>query len=164
MEETPEVAMVIKDVFDRPLSLGDGAVYVITVGSRHRADDVKKVGALIPEETITHPRLRLVNLMNFHGEVPGAFRQITRTTMRNELQEVFDRRRPEYRAAGLEHDPSQNIFAAADFEGETVEALGLSATDTRFQVLLFDSRGRLVGQWQEVPEQDDLLGSLNPLL
>lgn len=154
----------LRDIFDRSVGPGDGAIYVVAVASRPRTDDLREVGRRIPDEIRTHPHVRVINVIDFDGSVPGAFETVTLASMKREMQDRMTEMRSTYRARGLEHDPSQNLFAVADFRGEQSRGMNVERSGQGFDLFVYDRRGRLAGQWSELPSEEELERVLRGLL
>ncbi|MEP6955951.1 MAG: hypothetical protein ABI883_03940, partial [Chthoniobacterales bacterium] len=90
------------------------------------------------------------------GKLAGPLQGVTRAVIRNRLNAEAKELQPQYAAKKLTHDPRQDLFVIADFDGTAVGRLGLSSDAGDVVVFLFDGHGKLAARWTGVPPDDAL--------
>jgi len=148
--------LIFRDVDGQEHSTSNGHVTIITVVTRQNEAKAKAVADRVPDRCLGNPKYRYVTLVNFQRKIPGPLQGLTKAIIRKRLTAEANRLRPKYTAKHITHDPRQDIFVVADFDGAGVTKLGLSPDSDGLGVFLFNGQGKLIARWSEVPPEDAL--------
>ncbi len=155
--------LTFEDVDGDELSTANGHVSIITVVTRENEEQARAVADLVPDRYVGDAKYRYITLVNFQGKLPGLVQGITRAVIRSRLEDEAKRLRPDYASRKLAHDPRDDLFVIADFDGSAVRKLGLSLETNEVEVFVFDGEGKLVARWQGAPPGDSLANTLKKL-
>ncbi len=156
LEATPTYNLTFQDVDQRKLSIADGHITVIIVTTRRDENKARAVGDRVPREFVGDSHYRVITLINFQRNIPGPLRGIISALVRRRLNQEAARIQPTYTAKKVSHSPRDDLFVVADFDGAEVTKLGMSPTAEAFAVFIFDGRGRLLKQWNDLPSSEAL--------
>jgi hypothetical protein len=153
--------LTITDVDRRELSTSDGHVTIITVVTRKDEQKAQTVGDRIPHVYLGDPKFRLITVVNFQKSIFPPLQGMIMAIIRNRLDAEAKDLQKIYTAKHLTRNPRSDIYVVADFDGKTVAQLGVAATSSEFAVFVFDSNGRLVRRWNDVPSAEALAAGLS---
>ena len=111
-----------KDVDGNEHSIAGGHVTIITVVTRQNEAQAQAVADHVPDRCLGDRRYAYITLVNFQKKLFPALQGLTRTIIRNRLDAEANRLRPEYTTKHINHDPRQDMFVVADFDGKAVIA------------------------------------------
>jgi hypothetical protein len=148
--------ITFRDVDNNEHSTASGHVLIITVVTRQDESKAQAVADHVPERYLGDRRYQYITVVNFQKKMFPPLQGLTKTIIRNRLNAEANRLRPEYAAKKINHDPRQDMFVVADFDGNAVSQLGLAPESDTFAVFVFNGRGKLVARWNEVPSEDSL--------
>lgn len=151
----------LRDVDGKTHSTAGGHVSIIVVITRQNEAKARAVADRVPESLIGNPKFPFLTVINFQGRIFGPLQGLTRRIIRTRLDAEAERLRPQYTARHLGHDPRQDIFVVADFDGSAVEQLGLASASTELAVLIFNAHGKLIAHWNDVPTEAALARALS---
>ena len=160
LERGQSYQIKFSDVEGRQFSLGDGRATVLTVATRQTEEKAHLTGSRVPDQYIAHPRYRFVTVINFQNRIPSFLRRFITLVVRRRFRAEADAVRPRYAAKKVNRSPRLDLFAVADFDGGTVRQLGIDPASNQFFAFVFDGRGRLINQWQNVPTREQLDAAL----
>ncbi len=146
----------LRDVDGNDLAIADGHVTVITVVTRRNEDDAHAVADHVPDRCLGNPKYRYITLVNFQRKLARPLHGLTRRIIRNRLDAEARALKPEYEAKHLTRDPRRDVFVVADFDGSAVAHLGVSPESDDVAVFVFDGRGKLINNWNSVPDADSI--------
>ena len=161
LEEGRTYPLKFTDVDGRQFSLRDGRATLLTVTTRATEPKARRVGNIVPDQFVGHPHYRCVTVIDFQNQIRPFLRRIIRVIVRYRFRSEADAVRPRYSARGIAHSPRADLFAIADFDGETTRKLGVQSASDEFAVFVFDGRGRLIRHWNDVPPPDALASALS---
>jgi hypothetical protein len=153
--------LLFHDVDGNELSTADGHVTIITVIPRQNEAKAQAVADHVPDRYLGDRRYRYVTMVNFQHKLLPALQGLTKAIIRNRLNAEANRLRPEYNSKRIDHDPRQDIFVVADFDGTAVAQLGLAPEFDGLAVFVFNGHGKLIAHWSEVPSEDMLAKAIS---
>jgi hypothetical protein len=145
-----------RDVDGNEHSTTNGHVSVITVVTRQNEAQAQAVADRVPDRCLGDRRYRYITLVNFQRKLIGPLQGLTKAIIRTRLNAEANRLRPEYTAKHIAHDPRQDIFVVADFDGSAVNQLGFAPEFDGLAIFVFNGHGKLVARWNEVPSEEAL--------
>jgi len=143
------------DVDGRTLTASDGVVTVLILVSRAKGENARLVADRIPERCLGNPNSRMVTVVRFQNARNGAVQYVLTSMMRGRLNSEGVKLQKRYAAKGLNRNARQDVYAAADFDGQVASQLGISP-DSQFNVLVVSANGTLLRQWSDVPTAGEL--------
>lgn len=149
------------DVDGTEHSTTSGHVTIITVVTRQNEAKAQAVADHVPDRCIGDRRFVYITLVNFQKKLFPALHGLTRAIIRNRLDAEANRLRPEYTTKHIGHDPRQDIFVVADFDGKAVTQLGLAPESDGVAIFVFNGHGKLVARWSDVPSEDALAKAIS---
>lgn len=141
------------DLNGNTLSTGDGHITIIVVVTRANWTNAQAVGDRVPDIYLGDSTHRLITIVKF-GKHTAPVRAVLAAGARRHLYAEARRVQPRYIARKINRDPRQDIFAVADFEGTIAAKLGVH--DEAFRIFVFDRKGALLAQWNQVPAAEEL--------
>jgi hypothetical protein len=153
--------MSFHDVDGNEHSTASGHVTIITIVTRQSEAKAQAVADRVPDRCVGDRRYAYITLVNFQKKLFPALQGLTRTIIRNRLDAEATRLRPEYTAKHIGHDPRQDMFVVADFDGKAVTQLGLAPEYDGVAVFVFNGHGKLVARWNDVPAEDALAKAIS---
>ena len=160
--QTGSIAHVtLRDVDENEHSTSSGHVTIITVVTRQSEAKAQAVADHVPDRCIGDRRYAYITLVNFQKKLFPLLQGLTKTIIRNRLDAEANRLRPEYTAKHIGHDPRQDIFVVADFDGKAVAQLGLTPEYDGVAIFVFNGHGKLVARWNDVPSEDALAKAIS---
>ncbi|MEY2490849.1 MAG: hypothetical protein QOC70_2791 [Verrucomicrobiota bacterium] len=153
--------LTFTDVDRHQLSTSDGHVTIITVVTRKDEQKAQQVGDRVPHVYLGDPKFRLITLVNFQRSMFPPFQGLTTAIIRSRMDAEAKDLQKVYASKHLTRNPRSDIFVVADFDGKAVSQLGIAPSSSEFAVFVFDTQGRLVRRWNEVPSAEALTGALN---
>lgn len=148
--------LVFHDVDGNEHSTAAGRVTVLTVVTRQSEEKAHAVADLVPDHCLGNPKYRYITLVNFQRKLFGPLQGLTKAIIRNRLTAEANKLRPEYVEKKIGHDPRQDLFVVADFDGSAVAQLGLASDSDTVAVFVFNGHGKLIARWNDVPPNDSL--------
>jgi hypothetical protein len=149
-------AFKLVDVDGRILTAADHVVTVLVLAARRDLDKARQVGSRIPDRCLGSPKSRMITVIRFDKTRSRTARFFLSALVRRGLDTEAKRLKSRYMAKKLNRDPREDIYAVADFEGQTAEQLGLGADAAQFRVLILSANGVLLRDWSNVPSAQDL--------
>ncbi len=153
--------LVFHDVDGNELSTANGHVTIITVIARQNEAKAQAVADHVPDRYLGDRHYRYVTMVNFQHKLLSALQGLTKAIIRNRLNAEADRLRPEYTSKKIDHDPRQDMFVVADFDGSAVTQLGLTPEFDGLAVFVFNGHGKVIAHWNEVPSEDMLAKAIS---
>jgi hypothetical protein len=153
-------SLSFNDVDRQQLSTSDGHVTIITVVTRKDEQKAQQVGDRVPRIYLGDPKFRLITVVNFQKGIFPPLQGMIMAIIRNRLDAEAKELQKIYTAKHLTRNPRSDIWVVADFDGKAVSQLGIASTSSEFAVFVFDSRGRLVRRWNDVPSVEALTAAL----
>jgi hypothetical protein len=153
-------SLSFNDVDRQQLSTSDGHVTIITVVTRKDEQKAQQVGDRVPRVYLGDPKFRLITVVNFQKGIFPPLQGMIMAIIRNRLDAEAKELQKIYTAKHLTRNPRSDIWVVADFDGKAVSQLGIAPTSSEFAVFVFDSRGRLVRRWNDVPSVEALTAAL----
>ena len=150
-----------RDVDGNEHSTANGHVTIITVVTRQNEAKAQAVADHVPDRCIGDRKFTYITMVNFQKKLFPAFQGLTRTIIRNRLDAEANRLRPEYNAKHIAHDPRQDIFVVADFDGKAVTQLGLAPESESVVVFVFNGNGKVIARWNDVPSEEALAKAIS---
>jgi hypothetical protein len=80
--------------------------------------------------------------------------------MRHRLDGEAKRLQARYNAKNIAQNARHDIFTVADFDGTVSSQLAPSPGSMDFHVFVFDQKGELLQQWNDVPNAEELAAVL----
>jgi len=152
--------LTFTDVDHHQLSTTDGHVTIISVVVRRDEAKAQTVGDRVTKITLGNPKFRLVNLVNFQGNILPPFYGMISAVIRHRLDtEAVDIQKT-YAERHINRKAREDLYVIADFDGKAVAQLGIAPSSSEFAVFIFDGKGRLVRRWNDVPPEDALVQAL----
>src|ERR1041384_1469195 len=148
--------LTFTDVDRRQLSTADGHVTVISVVTRRDEAKAQTVGDRVSQITFADPKVRLITLVNFQGNILLPLRGMVSAVIRHRLDTEAKDIQKSYAERHINRNAREDVYVIADFDGKAVAALGIAPTSSEFAVFVFDGKGRLVRRWSDVPSSDAL--------
>lgn len=152
--------LTFRDVDGNDLSTADGHVTIIVVVTRRSEEKARQISQLVPEHCIGDPKYRYITLVNFQKGLARPVQGLTRAIIRNRLDAEAKALQPRYAAKKIARDPRRDLYVVADFDGAAVSRLGMSPESNDVAVFLFNSSGKLVQRWIDVPPEPALVDAL----
>ncbi|MGZ4985445.1 MAG: hypothetical protein ACXV8A_05090 [Chthoniobacterales bacterium] len=153
--------LLFRDVDGNEHSTAGGKVTIITVVTRQNEAKAQAVGDHVPDRVVGDRRYTYITLVNFQRKLFSPLQGLTKAIIRKRLDAEANRIRPEYNAKHITHDPRQDIFVVADFDGNAVTQLGLTPEFDGVAVFVFSGHGKLVARWNDVPSEDVLAKAIS---
>jgi hypothetical protein len=147
------------DVDGNTLSSSDGHVSLVVLTTRSNWPKAQAVGDQVPDFCIGDPAYRFITVADF-GPHRAPVRALLTAGARLRLRAAARRAQPRYDEKKITRDPRRDIFAVADFDGKAVSQLGSASGTVPFRVFVFDRKGELMAQWNDVPSKEDLAAAL----
>lgn len=144
---------ILRDVDGRTHSTAGGHISIITVITREDEAKARAVADRVPEHCHGNSKYQYLTVINFQRKIFGPLQGLTRAIIRSRLDAEADRLRPQYTAKHVGHDPRQDLFVVADFDGSALEQLGLPAASAEVAVFVFNSHGKMIAHWSDVPPE-----------
>lgn len=154
-------SLTFTDVDRHPLSTSDGHVTIITVVTRKDEHKAEQVGDRVPHSCLGDPKFRLITLVNFQKAIFPPFQGLIMAIVRNRLDAEAKELQKTYTAKHINRNARSDIWVVVDFDGKAVSQLGIAPPSSEFAVFVFDSRGRLVRRWNDVPSAEALAQALS---
>jgi hypothetical protein len=152
--------LAFTDVDQHKLSTSDGHVTIMSVVTKKDEPKAQALGHRVPLQYYGDLKYRLITLVNFQQKIYSPFQGMILALIRHrldgeakELQKIYSQKR-------LTRNPRNDIFVVADFDGKAVSQLGIAPSSAEFAVFIFDGHGRLVQQWNDVPNAGALEDAL----
>src|SRR3989440_7006811 len=152
--------LVFTDVDRHQLSTADGHVTIISVVNRRDEAKAQTVGDRVTQITFGDPKVRLITLVNFQQNILLPLRGMVSAVIRHRLDVEAKDIQKSYAERHINRNAREDVFVAADFDGNAVSQFGISPTSAEFAVFIFDSKGKLVRRWNDVPSPDMLTQAL----
>jgi hypothetical protein len=143
------------DVDGRTLTASDNVTTVLVLITRAGGAKARLVADRIPERCLGNPSSRMVTVVRFQNTRNRTLQYVLTSMMRRRLNAEGVKLQKRYAAKGLSRNARQDVYAAADFDGQVAAQLGISA-DSQCNVLVVSANGTLLRQWSDVPEAGDL--------
>ncbi len=161
LQTSSTARLTFHDVDGNEHSTASGHVTIITVVTRQNEAKAQAVADHVPDRYVGDRRYSYITLVNFQKKLFPALQGLTRTIIRNRLDAEATRLRPEYTAKHIGHDPRQDMFVVADFDGKAVTQLGLTPEYDGVVVFVFNGHGKIVARWNDVPSEDALAKAIS---
>jgi hypothetical protein len=152
--------LTFTDVDRHQLSTADGHTTVLIVVNRRDEAKAQTVGDRVTQITLGDPKTRLVTLVNFQQNILPPLRGMVSAVIRHRLDVEAKDIQKSYAERHINRNAREDVFVVADFDGKAVSQLGISPTSAEFAVFIFDSKGKLVRRWSDVPSQEMLAQAL----
>jgi hypothetical protein len=149
-------ALQFVDLDGRTLLTADGHVTVVVLATRADVTKAQMVGDRVPDYCLGNPTYRMVTVLNFGKKYGGAGRSIATLLVRHRLNLAAAQLQRRYDAKGIQHDARRDVFVVPDFDGTATTQLGMKLESAAFRVFVFGRTGKLLRQWQSIPNATDL--------
>jgi len=147
------------DVDGRTLSTSDNIVTVLVLTTRTNLGKAREVGDRIPERCLGNPHYRMITVIQFGNTRTTLMQYLLKASVRHGLDAEAARLKARYMAKGLSRDARGDIYAVADFNGQTAAQLGLQPSP-EFRVLILSGDGTLLRDWTHAPSAEELAAAL----
>ena len=131
---------------------------MLVLTTRPNLEKAREVGDRIPDRCLGNPICRMITVIQF-GNRTRVMQYLLSASVRHGLDSEAKRLQKRYMAKGLSRDARSDIYAVADFNGQTAAQLDLQSS-TEFQVLVLAHDGTLVRAWTSVPSAEELAAAL----
>lgn len=156
--------LTFTDVDRRQLSTVDGHVTIISVVNRREEARAETVGRRVSKITFADPKVRFINLVNFQQNILPPFRGMVSAVIRHRLDLEAKEVQKSYAERNINRNAREDIYVVADFDGKAVSQLGMNPTSPDCALFIFDGRGRLVRQWNDVPSEEAVAQAIKEAL
>jgi hypothetical protein len=144
------------DVDGHTLSTSDGHVTVVVLTITADSEKARNVGDRVPDYCLGNPDYRMITVLNFKRKHTSVGRMFATMLIRHRLDQEAKRLQSRYEAKKIAHDPRHDVYAIADFDGTVSSQLGAESGSLGFRVFVFDRKGELLQQWNDVPSATEL--------
>ena len=152
--------LTFTDVDRHEFSTADGHITIISVVTRKDEAKAQSVGDRVSKISFGDPKIRLITLVNFQQNIISPLRGMVSAVIRHRLDVEAKDIQKSYAERHINRNAREDVFVAADFDGNAVSQFGISPTSAEFAVFIFDSKGKLVRRWNDVPSPDMLTQAL----
>lgn len=160
----PAVCRELPTVGGNSISLTGGAPTVVTVITKDREDQAKRVGSYLSDEEIAKNQVIAATVLNFEGKLKPSMEKLTAAQIELDLKKESARLGPKYRHLGVDQSPLQNLHVVADYDGSITRSLGVDSAEHPVVVLIYDKSGNLKARFPGLPGRKQFREYLDPLL
>jgi len=153
-------ALKFVDIDGHAFSTTDGHVTVLVLTTNTDLAKARAVGDKVPDFCLANPTYRMITVLNLNRKYSRIARPMVTWLIRKRLNLEAQRLQQRYDARQISRDARRDVFAVADFDGSTTSQVGAQSEESVFAVFVFDRDGKLVRQWNEVPNAADLADAL----
>jgi hypothetical protein len=100
----------------------------------------------------------MITVIEF-GNRTRVMQYLLNATVRHGLDSEAARLKPRYQTKGIDRNPREDLYAVADFSGQTAAELDLQGS-TEFEVLVLSHNGALIRDWTNVPTAQELAATV----
>jgi len=160
----PALARDLPTVGGGSVSLSGGAPTVVTVITKDRENQAKRIGSYISDEEFANGQVLTATVLNFDGKLQPSMRKITEAQIELDLKKESARLGPVYRRLGVDHSPMNNLHVVPDYDGSIARSLGVDSEKNPIVVLIYDQAGNLKARFSGLPGRKQFREYLDPLL
>jgi hypothetical protein len=148
------------DVDGHVLSTADGHVSVVVLATSAEVAKARTVGDRVPDYCLGNPTYRMVTVLNLNGKHSRLARPMVTWLIRQRLNLEGKRLQERYDARKIPRDARRDVFTVADFDGAATSKLDAPPEASTFRVFVFGRDGKLLREWNELPNAADLAAVL----
>ena len=148
------------DIDGNKLSTADGHVTVLVSAATADWEKAREVGDRVPDYCLGNPNYRMITIIRFIRKHGPIVRKIAMAVVRHRVTEEAKRLQSRYDTNKIMRDARQDIFTVTDFDGNVASQLDDLAESGSFRVLVFARDGKLLAQWTDVPNANQLAAVL----
>jgi hypothetical protein len=148
------------DIDGKTLSTADGHMTTLVLVSKANVDKARTVGEHTPDFCLGNPRHRMITVVAFKSNHTGPVRAFLTSVMRRRVASEAKQLQARYERLKIAHDPRQDVFAVADFDGLIAAQLKSKWSTDLFQVFIFGKNGELLKQWNDVPSAEEMAATI----
>jgi hypothetical protein len=153
--------VIFADVDGHNFSTADGRITLLVLTTSADADRARAVADRVPDYCLANPDYRMITIANLTGKYARIARRMVTWLVRQRLNAEAKRLQKRYDARQIQRDARRDVFAVADFDGTVTSQLGTKPEASEFRVFVFGRNGKLLSQWNDVPDAKELDAALH---